>query len=60
MAAHKVPACYTVGRTPQGIKKSGCQILGFQRISALSNTENRFLATWVTSCFRAKMALILL
>ena len=43
--AHKVPACYTVRRTPQGIKKSGYQIQRIQRISALYDTENRFLST---------------
>ena len=58
--AHKVPACYTIGRTPQGIEKSGCQIPRFQRISTLHDTESRFLAPWDTSCFWAIMALILL
>src|SRR5699024_5004581 len=45
--AHKVPACYTIGRTPQGIKESGCQIPRFQRISTLHDTESRFLAPWI-------------
>ena len=48
--AFMVTACYTVGHTSQGIKKSGCQIPRFQRISALPNTENHFLAPWGTSC----------
>ena len=44
--AHKVPACYIVRRTPQGIRKSGCQIPRFQRISALHDAANRFPASW--------------
>ena len=58
--AHKVPACYTIGRTPQGIKKSGCQIPRFQRISTLHDTESRFLVPWGVSCLCAKVALALL
>ena len=53
-AAHKVPACYTVRRTPQGIKKSGCQITRFQRISALYDTEIRFLSLGVHPVFAPK------
>jgi len=51
LAAHKVPAYYTVRRTPQGRKKSGCRIPGFWRISAPSDTENRSLALWGISSF---------
>ena len=52
--AHKVPACYTVRRTPQGIRKSGCQIQRFQRSLRCTIPKTTFLPLGAHLVFEPK------
>ena len=52
--AHKVPACYTVRRTSQGIRKSGCQMPRFQRSLRCTIPKTTFLPLGAHLVFEPK------